>query len=100
MKHIFLIFFIIVGVYGSVIKSPIISVNKDETEATISIDKIDIGVSGFVVHTIAKDHEAILKSAVQKVIILTAPSGAGKTSITKYLLTCWVMPLNLQKPAV
>ena len=29
---------------------------------------------------------AILKSAVQKVIILTAPSGAGKTSITNYLL--------------
>ncbi len=29
---------------------------------------------------------AILKSAVKKVIILTAPSGAGKTSITNYLL--------------
>jgi guanylate kinase len=29
---------------------------------------------------------AIFKSAVQKVIILTAPSGAGKTSITNYLL--------------
>ena len=29
---------------------------------------------------------AILKSAARKVIILTAPSGAGKTSITNYLL--------------
>jgi len=29
---------------------------------------------------------AILKSTVRKVIILTAPSGAGKTSITNYLL--------------
>ena len=82
MKHIFLIFFIIVGVYGSVIKSPIISVNKDETEATISIDKIDIGVSGFVVHAITKDHEAILKSAV--VVEYDKESKIAKLKLDKY----------------
>lgn len=82
MKHIFLIFFIVVGVYGSVIKSQIIGVNKDETEATISIDKIDVGVSGFVVHTVADNHEAILKSAV--VVEYDKESKIAKLKLEKY----------------
>ena len=82
MKHIFLIFLIAVGVYASVIKSPIIAINKDETEATISIDKIDVGVSGFVVHTVAEGHEAILKSAV--VAEFDKESKIAKLKLDKY----------------
>ncbi|MDD5158016.1 plasminogen-binding N-terminal domain-containing protein [Sulfurimonas sp.] len=82
MKHIFLIFFIAMGLYGAVVKSPIISVNKDETEATISVDKIDVGVSGFIVHSVDKNHEMILKNAV--VVEFDKDSKIAKLKLEKY----------------
>lgn len=50
--------------FGAVIESPIVSVNEEKTEVTIEVDKIDVGVSGFVVHKIADGHTSILNNAV------------------------------------
>lgn len=66
MKYIFLVLVIILELSGAVVKSPVTSVNADETEVTIKIDKIDVGMSGFVVHKIAENHTIILKNAVVK----------------------------------
>lgn len=49
--------------FGAVVKSPVVGINKDETEVTIEIESIDVGVSGFVVHEIDKGHTTILKNA-------------------------------------
>ncbi len=48
--------------FGSVIKSPITSINSDATEITIEIDKIDVGMSGWVIHKINDNHKTIIKN--------------------------------------
>jgi len=66
MKYIFLVFILISQLFGSVVKSPLVSVNEDESQATIKIKKIDVGMSGFIVHKLADNHSSILKNAVVK----------------------------------
>ncbi|MDQ1244739.1 MAG: hypothetical protein QG565_1079 [Campylobacterota bacterium] len=66
MKQIFLFFIIALELFGTVVKSPVIEINKDATEVAIEVEKIDVGVSGFIVHEIAKEHKTILKNAVVK----------------------------------
>jgi hypothetical protein len=56
--------FLLSSVYGSVLKSTVLSVDHEENVATIKIDKIDVGMSGFVVHKLDKDHSTIAKSVV------------------------------------
>jgi hypothetical protein len=50
--------------FGGAVYSQVESVNEDENEATIFIDKIDVGMSGFVVHELNKEHSEIIKNAV------------------------------------
>lgn len=64
MKYIFLILVLGFELFGAVIKSPVVSVNENETEVTIKIEKINVGMSGFIVHKIADNHTTILKNAV------------------------------------
>ena len=64
MKYIVLLLIFVASIYASVIKTPILNINGNI--ATIKIDKIDIGMSGFIIHKIAKNHSAILKSIVVK----------------------------------
>jgi len=64
MKYIFLVLLIGSTLFGGVLKSKIITVNEEETKATITIDNIDIGVNGFIVHTIKGSRTIILKNAV------------------------------------
>ena len=66
MRYMFLLFVLVFELFGGVVKSPIVSVNEDESLATIKIAKIDVGMSGFVVHQIAENHSSILKNAVVK----------------------------------
>lgn len=66
MKHILIIALISMNLLAISMKRPILTINSDATEATISIDKIDIGMSGFVVKEIAKDHSIILNNATVK----------------------------------
>ncbi len=64
MRYIVLILALSLYLMAGVVKSPIIGVDRENSVATISIDKIDVGMSGFIVHTIAKGHSVILKSVV------------------------------------
>jgi len=64
MKYIFLILILGFELFGAVLKSPVVSVDEDETEITIKIDKIDIGMSGWVVHKINDNHKTIIKNVV------------------------------------
>jgi len=61
MKYTILLILFAVELFSSVIKAPIVTIDKER--ATIEIDHIDVGVSGFVVHHITPDHSAILKNA-------------------------------------
>jgi hypothetical protein len=64
MKYIFLIFIAVLELFGGIVTAPIISVDADETVATIKIKKVKIGMSGFIFHKVAKNHGSILKNAV------------------------------------
>ncbi len=64
MKYILLLTILAFELLGALIKSPVTSVNNENETVKIKIDKIDVGVSGFVVHHISPQHSAILKNAV------------------------------------
>ena len=64
MKYIFLLLIFMLELFGSVIKSPITSISADEREVTIEIDKINIGMSGWIVHKIDDNHKTIIKNVV------------------------------------
>lgn len=66
MKKIFLFLIIALELFGAVIEVPITGVNDDATEVTIKVEKIDVGVSGFIVHEISDGHKTILKNALVK----------------------------------
>ena len=61
-----MLFIIALELFGVVVKSPVVGINEDATEVTINIEKIDVGVSGFIVHGIDSEHTTILKNAVVK----------------------------------
>lgn len=64
MKHLLFLTLVAFEVFSAVIKSPVVSVNHQNETVTIKIDKIDVGVSGFIVHHIDSQHSAIIKNAV------------------------------------
>ncbi len=64
MKYIFLVLFFVLDVFGGVLKSPITSLNEEKTEAKIEIEKIDVGMNGFIVHKISEGRTIILKNAL------------------------------------
>ncbi|EDZ61887.1 hypothetical protein SMGD1_0874 [Sulfurimonas gotlandica GD1] len=64
MKYIFLVLFLALELIAGIVKSPLISVDEQNSIATIEIDKIDVGMSGFISHKIAQDHTVILKNIV------------------------------------
>ncbi|MFK5938497.1 MAG: plasminogen-binding N-terminal domain-containing protein [Sulfurimonas sp.] len=64
MKYIFLMLVVAFELSAGVLKSPILTLEKDNSVATIKVDKIDLGMSGFISHQIASNHSSILKNAV------------------------------------
>jgi len=64
MKYIFLLLFFVLELFAATIKAPIVSIDEENKTLTIETKKIDIGVSGFAVHTIAPNHTSILKNVV------------------------------------
>ena len=65
MKYIFVLVFLLSSLLsGSVLRSTIVSVDSQNKTANIKIDKIDVGMSGFVVHNLSKEHTSILKNVV------------------------------------
>jgi hypothetical protein len=64
MKYLFLLLAIVFELGAGIVKTPIVTVDEARSNATISVDKIDVGMSGFVFHQIAPEHSSILKNAV------------------------------------
>ena len=64
MKRIFLLLLLVSQLMASVIKSPILTLDQDRGEATIKIDKIDVGMSGFIVHSLDPNHTSILNNII------------------------------------
>jgi len=64
MKKIFLMFIIALELSAGIIKLPVTSVDEEASTLTIEAGKIDLGVSGFILHTIAPGHNSILKSVM------------------------------------
>lgn len=62
MKYIFIISILILELFSAVVKAPITTLDGDI--ATITIEKIDVGMSGFIVHKLAENHSSILKNVV------------------------------------
>lgn len=62
MKYMFLITIFTASLFGAMFKSPLISVNKQS--ATINIEKIDVGMSGYIVREFNNKHSTILQFAV------------------------------------
>jgi len=48
---------------AGVVKTPIIAIDTVNDFATIKVDNINVGVSGFIVHGLSKDNSTILKDA-------------------------------------
>ncbi|WP_373004678.1 plasminogen-binding N-terminal domain-containing protein [Sulfurimonas sp.] len=78
MKYIILVLVLALQLSAGVVKSPLISVDEKSNIATIKIDKIDVGMSGFISHKIAEDHTVILKN-----ILVTDFDAKSKTATLK-----------------
>ncbi len=64
MKYILVLVLFVLELFSSVLESKIVSVDNEKNIATIKIDKIEIGMSGFIVHQFSKSHSSILKNVV------------------------------------
>jgi len=64
MKYILLLMLVAFELFAGIIKSPVLSVDEKNETLTINVKKVDIGMSGFAVHTIADGHTSILKNVV------------------------------------
>jgi len=62
MKHIFILLFLVLGLNATMIKTTLLSVDYNKNIATVKLDRVDVGVSGFLVHTIAQNHTSILQN--------------------------------------
>ena len=62
MKHIFLSLLLAFNLVAAVIKAPILTIDSENLQATIKLERVDVGVSGFLVHTISPNHTSILKN--------------------------------------
>ena len=66
MKYIILVLLMLVNLQAAVVKAPIVSIDAKNETIVIKIDKIDVGMSGFVVHYITPMHSEIINNAVVK----------------------------------
>jgi len=62
MKHIILFLLLISQIFASVATSSVKTVDEFNNSATIWIDKVDVGMSGFIIHELDANHEIILKN--------------------------------------
>ena len=62
IKHILLFFTFAITLVAGVIKTPIITLDKSNNLATVKVDNIDVGVSGFIVQRLSKNNSTILKN--------------------------------------
>ena len=62
IKYITLLFVFAISLFAGVIKTPILSIDAMSETVTIKVDRIDVGVSGFIVHRLSQRTSSILKS--------------------------------------
>ena len=63
MIKLFTLFFIFtLSLFAGVIKTPILSVDDANHVVTVKVNKVDVGVSGFLVHRLSQRTSTILKS--------------------------------------
>lgn len=62
-KYILLFLTLTLTLTAGVIKTPILSLDSSTSLATVYVDNIDVGVSGFIVHRLANNNTIILKDA-------------------------------------
>ncbi len=98
MKQLFLVLLFVSGVFASVIKTPILSVDDNET-LTIQIDKIDVGMSGFAYKMLDKNHGSIVASVVVSSFDADTKKAVLKSSDYK-LLENDALPKGKWKPEV
>lgn len=64
MKYTFVLLFLLTSLVGSTIKSKVVSIDEENQTLTINIKKVNVGMSGFVVHQFAQSHSSILNNVV------------------------------------
>ena len=64
MKYIFLLLVTLLRLNAATVEAPIISVDQKNDSVVIKINHIDVGMSGFVVHTISKEHSIVVNNAI------------------------------------
>jgi len=64
MKQILIVLLFITSLFGSAMQTPVLEVDEQSQTLTVEIKKIDIGVSGFLVHNIDEKHASILNNVV------------------------------------
>ena len=78
MKQIILFLLLISQIFASVVTSTIETVDEPNNIAAIKIDRIDVGISGFIIHKIDESHSIILKN-----ITVNSFDNATHTAILK-----------------
>ncbi|MFT5659422.1 MAG: hypothetical protein ACI9TV_000038 [Sulfurimonas sp.] len=82
MKQITLFLIFTLGLFAGVIKAPIVSVDNVNNVVTIKVNKIDIGVSGFLVHRLSQRTSSILKSL--EVVDYNEATGIATLKMAKF----------------
>ncbi|WP_428738328.1 plasminogen-binding N-terminal domain-containing protein [Sulfurimonas sp.] len=78
MRYIFLTILIQFNLFAGLVGAKIVSLDLENESAKIDIEKIDVGMSCYVVHHITPEHSAILKSCV-----VESFDAATKTAVVK-----------------
>jgi len=84
MKYIFLLLILTFELLASMVESPVISVNHENNTLKIKVDKIDVGVSGFVVHQLSENHSTVVRSV--SVQSFDAQTGEATLKVTPFYL--------------
>jgi len=82
MKYIFVLLFLTYSLFGSVIKTQVISVDEKTQTLKINIKKINVGMSGFVFHQFAPTHSSIINNVSVK--SFDEDKGVATLSMSKY----------------
>lgn len=64
MKQILILLLFVFELFGATMQTPLLSIDKESETITAKIEKIDVGVSGFLVKKIDDEHASILKNVV------------------------------------
>jgi len=82
MRYILLTLVMVLELMAGIVKAPVASVDYGENIATIKVSKVDVGMSGFIVHSLTPQHSSILKNVVVK--SYDEASGIATLSMSDY----------------